>query len=136
MIRQGFMLGNQSVNIIWCCLSVTTNVANPSSHHIFSFSRGQSSWLYIVPWGIRRLIQWISKTYNNPPIYITENGVSDGTGTLDDQMRIEYYKNYINEVLKGNSTSISDQYIWDPNHCCLILLCLPSRHDNVGSTLK
>ena len=55
----------------------------------------------MVPWGLRRLLKWVTKTYNNPPIYVTENGISDSTGTLDDQPRIDFYKGYINEVLKG-----------------------------------
>ena len=62
--------------------------------------RAQSKWLYVVPWGLRKLLNWIKKEYNNPPLYITENGFSD-KGTLDDQDRIDYYRGYINEVLKG-----------------------------------
>lgn len=33
-----------------------------------------SEWLYVVPWGIRKLINYVAKRYNNPPIYVTENG--------------------------------------------------------------
>jgi lactase-phlorizin hydrolase len=66
-----------------------------------AWSRGQSSWLFVVPWGIRRLLAWVSKTYNNPPIYVTENGISDGSGDLKDTARVNYYKSYINEVLKA-----------------------------------
>ena len=46
--------------------------------------------------------------YENPPIYITENGYSDRTGTLDDEARVHYYKMYLNEVLKGESTHGED----------------------------
>ena len=35
------------------------------------------------------------------PVYVTENGVSDDTGTIFDLERIYYYKHYINELLKG-----------------------------------
>lgn len=33
-----------------------------------------SEWLYIVPWGIRNLINYVARKYGNPKIYITENG--------------------------------------------------------------
>lgn len=44
---------------------------------------------------------WIKNQYGNPPLYITENGVSDKNGTLIDQHRIDFYSGYINNVLKG-----------------------------------
>lgn len=34
-----------------------------------------SEWLYVVPWGLRKVLNYIAKTYNNPPIYVTENGM-------------------------------------------------------------
>lgn len=48
------------------------------------------------------MIKW-TKDYLGPnvPIYITENGVSDRNGTLQDSHRIYYYNLYINEVLKA-----------------------------------
>ena len=33
-----------------------------------------SEWLYVVPWGIRKVLNYIAKTYSNPTIYVTENG--------------------------------------------------------------
>lgn len=33
-----------------------------------------SFWLYIVPWGLGRLLTWITKRYNRPQLFITENG--------------------------------------------------------------
>ena len=57
--------------------------------------------MYIVPWGLRYLLNWIRVQYKNPPLYITENGVSDSSGSLDDTCRVEYYRDYIDEVLKG-----------------------------------
>jgi len=61
-----------------------------------------SSWLRVVPWGLRRLLNYVSQTYNNPTVYITENGVSDRTGELDDTHRVHYINSYINEVLKAS----------------------------------
>ena len=60
-----------------------------------------SSWLKVVPWGMRRLITFVKNNYGNPPIYVTENGVSDKSGTLKDDDRTNYFRNYTNEMLKG-----------------------------------
>lgn len=31
-------------------------------------------WLHVVPWGIEKVLMWIKLRYNNPPVFITENG--------------------------------------------------------------
>jgi len=66
-----------------------------------AWTRGESSWLYVVPWGLRRLLKWVKDNYDNPPVYITENGFSDTGDDLQDTNRINYYRTYINEVLKA-----------------------------------
>jgi lactase-phlorizin hydrolase len=45
--------------------------------------------LQIVPWGFRKLLNWIAKEYKNPPVFITENGFSDH-GELNDRDRVDY----------------------------------------------
>ncbi|XP_062974386.1 lactase/phlorizin hydrolase [Elgaria multicarinata webbii] len=60
-----------------------------------------SFWLKVTPFGFRRLLKWIKEEYNNPPIYVTENGISERVdGGFDDIWRIDYLKSYINEALK------------------------------------
>jgi len=62
----------------------------------------QSPWLRPHPVGFRRLLNWISKRYSHPSIYVTENGTSI-TGEndmtieqiLDDKFRVEYFRGYI-----------------------------------------
>lgn len=66
----------------------------------FDFRSG-STWLKVTPVGIRRMLNWVKYTYGEFPIYITENGVSDRNGSLQDDHRISYYRQYINNVLKG-----------------------------------
>nr|CAB3263405.1 lactase-phlorizin hydrolase-like [Phallusia mammillata] len=74
-----------------------------------TWDRAGSLWLYIVPWGLRRLLKYISKTYGNPKIIITENGCStkhdpnatSGLAVLEDTQRCNYLKSYINEALKA-----------------------------------
>ncbi|XP_047004632.1 myrosinase 1-like [Schistocerca americana] len=60
-----------------------------------------SAWLRVIPSGIRKIVNWVSKTYPGHPILITENGCSDDGSTLDDQQRIEYYTGYLSEVVKA-----------------------------------
>lgn len=67
--------------------------------------RAASEWLFVVPWGLRKLLNWIKVTYDNPVVYITENGFSDG-GQLDDTERIDYHKKYIAEAQKGKVSRI------------------------------
>jgi len=66
-----------------------------------SWQRGESKWLYSVPWGLRELLKWIKSSYNNPDVFITENGFSDGDGNLEDTARVDYLKSHINNVLKA-----------------------------------
>lgn len=37
-------------------------------------------------------MRWLKSTYGDLEIVITENGVSDTTGTLEDDDRISYFK--------------------------------------------
>ncbi|KAH9323676.1 hypothetical protein KI387_018315, partial [Taxus chinensis] len=67
--------------------------------------RGASLWLYIVPWGIRRLMTYINQRYQNPPVIITENGVDDPNSrfislskALNDNKRINYHTHYLSNV--------------------------------------
>ncbi|XP_063174479.1 lactase/phlorizin hydrolase isoform X1 [Candoia aspera] len=70
-----------------------------------------SFWLKVTPFGFRRLLKWIKEEYNNPPIYVTENGISERTDTgLNDTWRIHYLKSYINEALKGTWFSFHKQF--------------------------
>ncbi|ELU13711.1 hypothetical protein CAPTEDRAFT_98416 [Capitella teleta] len=57
--------------------------------------------VYVVPWGLRNLLNWITNTYDRPNIYITENGMCDYNATLNDEHRVNYYRSYTNNVLKA-----------------------------------
>ncbi|XP_004616567.1 lactase/phlorizin hydrolase [Sorex araneus] len=61
-----------------------------------------SFWLKMTPFGFRKILNWIKEEYKNPPIYITENGVSQrGEVEFNDTARIYYLHSYINEALKA-----------------------------------
>ncbi|XP_067665990.1 lactase/phlorizin hydrolase-like [Haliotis asinina] len=61
-----------------------------------------SSWLKVTPFAMRKTLNWFRNRYGDVPIYVTENGVSDRNGSLDDTYRISYYRAYINEALKAS----------------------------------
>ena len=53
----------------------------------------------VVPWGCRKLLRWINDRYDQPDIYITENGCSypdvPVDGKVDDTLRVAFYKGYL-----------------------------------------
>jgi len=61
-----------------------------------------ASWLKVVPWGFRKLLNWLSATYGDVDIYVTENGFADYPDTgVNDTGRVDYYRSYINQMLKA-----------------------------------
>uniref|UniRef100_A0A1I8JDR7 beta-glucosidase n=1 Tax=Macrostomum lignano TaxID=282301 RepID=A0A1I8JDR7_9PLAT len=62
-----------------------------------------SPWLKVTPFGIREGIKWLSARYGNPPLVVTENGVSDNDGTTSDQHRIDFYREYIGNVTQAKN---------------------------------
>ncbi|VDI50812.1 lactase-phlorizin hydrolase, partial [Mytilus galloprovincialis] len=75
--------------------------ADISTEQYSSWIGSGSPWLKVTPWGLRKALNWIRNHYGNTPIYITENGVSDRNGSIQDAHRVYYYKHYINNVLKA-----------------------------------
>ncbi|NWW53881.1 LPH hydrolase, partial [Pedionomus torquatus] len=67
-----------------------------------SWLNSGSLWLKVTPFGFRKILRWIKEEYNDPPIYVTENGVSErGALDLNDTWRTHYYRSYVNEALKA-----------------------------------
>ncbi|CAA3012392.1 beta-glucosidase 12-like, partial [Olea europaea subsp. europaea] len=83
--------------------------------------RGGSMWLYIVPEGIFHLMLHIKEKYNNPEIFITENGVdevNDKTITISkarvDEIRIKYHRDHLAFLKKAmeHGVRVKGYFIW------------------------
>lgn len=53
----------------------------------------------VVPWGCKKLLKWIDERYDQPNIYITENGCAYPDqlfdGKVNDQKRVDFYQGYL-----------------------------------------
>jgi beta-glucosidase/6-phospho-beta-glucosidase/beta-galactosidase len=45
-----------------------------------------SEWLYIVPWGIGKTLVWLTQRYQNPQIFVTENGEPQTVAEFPDKI--------------------------------------------------
>ncbi|XP_015235554.1 PREDICTED: klotho [Cyprinodon variegatus] len=57
--------------------------------------------LPVVPWGLRKALNWVKQHYGDVPIYIMANGVEEDPARFKDSLRVYYLYNYINEALKA-----------------------------------
>ncbi|CAL0334131.1 unnamed protein product [Lupinus luteus] len=84
--------------------------------------RAASFWLYFYPKGLRDLLIYTKNKYNNPLIYITENGMSefnDPTLSLDealvDTYRIDYHYRhlfYLRYAIEEHGVNVRGYYPW------------------------
>jgi len=75
--------------------------------------KADSDWLYVVPWGIGKLLNYIQHRYNDPDILITENGCDVPNESslplsqaLNDTFRVDYYRMYLGSVLGAIRTGV------------------------------
>ncbi|XP_058094669.1 beta-glucosidase 18-like isoform X6 [Magnolia sinica] len=61
--------------------------------------------LYVVPWGMEKIVTYIKERYNNTPMYITENGYPQDSKNgvskkelLNDVERVEYLRSYVTSL--------------------------------------
>ena len=72
----------------------------------------------VVPWGCRKLLNWISNRYDNPEIVITENGCAWDDklvdGKIEDHQRVAFYRTYLeacHEAL-GDGVNLTGYFAW------------------------
>ncbi|XP_070507611.1 myrosinase 1-like [Chironomus tepperi] len=69
--------------------------------HDSDWKQSRSSWLFQVPQGLYDLLNWIREQYNNPNVYISENGWSDAPLEIEDDGRIEYMRLHLAAISKA-----------------------------------
>lgn len=81
----------------------------------------QSPWLRPHAVGFRKLMNWISKRYGRPTIYVTENGTSvkgesdfSKDEVLHDDFRCQYFKDYIEALAQthGDGVDVRGYMAW------------------------
>ncbi|KAM4620743.1 klotho [Polymixia lowei] len=55
----------------------------------------------VVPWGLRKALNWVKEHYSDVPVYVMANGVQEDPARFKDSLRVYYLYNYINEALKA-----------------------------------
>ncbi len=72
----------------------------------------------VYPPGFYRILMWLKHEYNNPPVFITENGAAFGDevkkGEANDQRRIAYlasYLHYLHRAMKEGA-DIRGYFVW------------------------
>jgi beta-glucosidase/6-phospho-beta-glucosidase/beta-galactosidase len=82
---------------------------------------GAPVWLFSVPWGFGRSLDYIKNRFGNPEIYVTENGFSPSQEfhmprplALHDNQRVEYYSSYLSSMLKAvkNGANVKGYMAW------------------------
>lgn len=72
----------------------------------------------VVPWGCKKLLTWIHERYDEPIIYITENGCAYADevkdGKVNDQRRIDYYHSYLEACSKAidEGVNLKGYFAW------------------------
>ncbi|KAJ9140194.1 hypothetical protein P3X46_030870 [Hevea brasiliensis] len=88
--------------------------------HIGPKAEGNTN-IYVYPEGLQKVLEFIEQKYQNPKIYITENGITeernDNRGlveALDDPHRIEYIQQHLHRVHKAikNGVNVKGYFYW------------------------
>ncbi|CAH2070760.1 unnamed protein product, partial [Iphiclides podalirius] len=79
--------------------------------------------------GFYSLIKYVQETYNNPKVYITENGCSVTENGLVDPIKVQYYRNYLSALLQAieEGANVKGYFAWS---------LMDSFEWNFGYTIK
>jgi len=113
-----------------------------------------NDWQRIHPLGMRGVLQWISKRYDDPPLYIFENGVAcpneaslPANKARFDNCRVDFYKNYIDNMLAAKffdginikgyfAFSLTDNFEWTDGYNVKFGLVHVDYSKNLTRTIK
>ncbi|KAH0459877.1 hypothetical protein IEQ34_010540 [Dendrobium chrysotoxum] len=109
--------------VFFISLYFLTNSSPTATRHGKAIGeRAASSWLYIVPWGIRKLMSYIKENYKNTAIFITENGMDELNNpfmnlekALKDDKRISYHKEYLSNLsaaIRDDDCDVRGYFVW------------------------
>ncbi|KAM4626992.1 lactase/phlorizin hydrolase-like [Discoglossus pictus] len=94
-----------NASVTTSCVAEYNNIGDFSQNVDPSWPVTSSPWISVVPWGIRRLLNFVNEEYakGSLPIYITGNGMPTAYGgeIFNDMDRMEYLTAYANEALKA-----------------------------------
>ncbi|XP_057654782.1 lactase/phlorizin hydrolase-like [Diorhabda carinulata] len=71
----------------------------------------QSNGYFTVPFGVYKILKWLKQEYDNPKILITEIGMTDDGTNLNDEARIDFYKDYFCYILEAIREGVDVQLI-------------------------
>ncbi|XP_078159420.1 beta-glucosidase 5-like [Carex rostrata] len=67
------------------------------------------------PDGLEHMLEYLKATYDNPPIYVQENGLGMKTNSsLEDKRRIEFIRGFIGSTLTAirNGANVRGYFVW------------------------
>ncbi|KAI4342606.1 hypothetical protein MLD38_027213 [Melastoma candidum] len=76
------------------------------------------STFFVVPRGIKEMVMYTKKRYNNMPMFITENGYAQATASkevlLNDTKRIEYQQSYLQSLSDAirEGADVRGYFVW------------------------
>ncbi|KAL9228194.1 hypothetical protein vseg_003801 [Gypsophila vaccaria] len=68
-----------------------------------------------TPWGLQGVLEHFKHVYNNPPIFIYENGqLTNYTTSLNDPSRVEFIRDHIGSLLDAvrNGSNTKGYFVW------------------------
>ncbi|KAJ8747960.1 hypothetical protein K2173_007847 [Erythroxylum novogranatense] len=80
-----------------------------------------SSNIYVYPQGLQKVLEYVKQRYQNPKIYVTENGVTENRNdsrglveALDDQHRINYIRQHLYRIQQAikNGVNVQGYFYW------------------------
>ncbi|CAO2838807.1 unnamed protein product [Amaranthus hypochondriacus] len=69
----------------------------------------------VLPWGLQGILEYFKTVYNNPPIYIYENGqMTNYDTTVNDPSRVEYLQAFIGGLLDSvrEGSNTKGYFVW------------------------